>query len=46
MIHNLIRRAPERRRGRDDAAQRLSAEIPDLFYQNNIKGWGRLCEAP
>jgi pimeloyl-ACP methyl ester carboxylesterase len=41
MIHNLIRRAPER----VVAAAMLQPsgfrpEIPDLFYQNNIKGWG------
>ena len=41
MIHNLIRRAPER----VVAAAMMQPsgfrpEIPDLFYQNNIKGWG------
>ena len=46
MIHNLIRRAPER----VVAAAMMQPsgfrpEIPDLFYQNNIKGWGPpLCE--
>src|SRR5882672_10148716 len=46
MIHNLIRRAPER----VVAAAMMQPsgfrpEIPDLFYQNNIKGWGpSLCE--
>jgi pimeloyl-ACP methyl ester carboxylesterase len=46
MIHNLIRRAPER----VVAAAMMQPsgyrpEIPDLFYQNNIKGWGpALCE--
>jgi pimeloyl-ACP methyl ester carboxylesterase len=45
MIHNLIRRAPER----VVAAAMMQPsgfrpEIPDLFYQNNIKGWGpQLC---
>jgi hypothetical protein len=49
MIHNLIRRAPER----VVAAAMMQpsgfrAEIPDLFYQNNITGWGPplLREAP
>jgi len=41
MIHNLIRRAPER----IVAAAMMQPsgfrpEMPDLFYQNNIKGWG------
>src|SRR2546421_8574008 len=41
MIHNLIRRAPER----VVAAATMQPsgfrpETPDLFYQNNIKGWG------
>src|SRR5215475_1187205 len=41
MIHNLIRRAPDR----IVAAAMMQPsgfrpEIPDLFYQNNIKGWG------
>ena len=46
MIHNLIRLAPER----IVAAALMqpsgySPEYPDLFYQNNIKGWGPpLCE--
>jgi pimeloyl-ACP methyl ester carboxylesterase len=46
MIHNLIRRAPER----VVAAAMMQPsgfrrELPDLFYQNNIKGWGpALCE--
>src|SRR6478735_2119295 len=46
MIHNLIRRAPER----VVAAAMMQPsgfrpEIPDLFYQNNITGWGpALCE--
>jgi pimeloyl-ACP methyl ester carboxylesterase len=46
MIHNLIRRARER----VVAAAMMQPsgfrpEIPDLFYQNNIKGWGpQLCE--
>jgi pimeloyl-ACP methyl ester carboxylesterase len=46
MIHNLIRRAPER----VVAAAMMQPsgfrpEMPDLFYQNNIKGWGPpLCE--
>ncbi len=46
MIHNLIKRAPER----VVAAAMMQPsgyrpEIPDLFYQNNIKGWGpKLCE--
>lgn len=46
MIHNLIRLAPER----VVAAAMMQPsgfrpEIPDLFYQNNIKGWGpALCE--
>src|SRR2546422_10103218 len=45
-IHNLIRGAPER----VVAAAMIQPsgfrpEIPDLFYQNNIKGWGPpLCE--
>jgi pimeloyl-ACP methyl ester carboxylesterase len=42
MIHNLIRRAPERVVAA--AMMQLSGfrpEIPDLFYQNNITGWGR-----
>ena len=46
MMHNLIRLAP----GRVVAAAMMQPsgsrpEIPDLFYQNNIKGWGPpLCE--
>ena len=41
MIHNLIKRAPER----VVAAAMMQPsgsrpEIPDLFYQNNTKGWG------
>ena len=46
MMHNLIRRAPER----IVAAAMMQPsgfrpELPDLFYQNNIKGWGPpLCE--
>src|SRR5258706_16307374 len=46
MIHNLIKRAPER----VVAAAMMQPsgarpQIPDLFYQNNIKGWGpALCE--
>ena len=46
MIHNLIKRAPER----VVAAAMMQPsgfrpELPDLFYQNNIKGWGPpLCE--
>jgi len=41
MIHNLIRRAPDR----VVAAAMMQPsgsrpEMPDLFYQNNIKGWG------
>ena len=46
MIHNLIKLAPER----IVAACMMQPsgfrpEIPDLFYQNNIKGWGPpLCE--
>src|SRR5438132_3093362 len=46
MIHNLIRRAPER----VVAAAMMQPsgfrpETPNLFYQNNIKGWGPpLCE--
>ena len=46
MIHNLIKRAPER----IVAAAMMQPsgfrpEVPDLFYQNNIKGWGPpLCE--
>src|SRR5215470_4032831 len=46
MIHNLIKRAPDR----IVAAAMMQPsgfrpEIPDLFYQNNIKGWGPpLCE--
>jgi pimeloyl-ACP methyl ester carboxylesterase len=45
MIHNLIKRAPER----IVAAAMMQPsgyrpEQPDLFYQNNIKGWGpQLC---
>ena len=44
MIHNLIRRAPER----IVAAAMMQPsgfrpEMPDLFYQNKIKGWGRRC---
>ena len=46
MIHNLLRLAPDRIVG---AAlmqpSGFSLEHPDLFYQNNIKGWGPpLCE--
>src|SRR5438034_1580770 len=41
MIHNLIRRAPERivaaAMMQPDGFRR---EMPDLFYQNNIEGWG------
>jgi len=46
MIHNLIKRAPDR----VVAAAMMQPsgfrpEVPDLFYQNNIKGWGpALCE--
>jgi pimeloyl-ACP methyl ester carboxylesterase len=46
MILNLIRLAP----GRVVAAAMMQPsgfrpELPDLFYQNNIKGWGpQLCE--
>lgn len=46
MIHNLIKRAPDR----VVAAALMQPsgfrpEVPDLFYQNNIKGWGpALCE--
>lgn len=46
MIHNLIRRAP----GRIVAAAMMQPSgyrpaMPDLFYQNNLKGWGpQLCE--
>ena len=46
MIHNLLRLAPER----IVAAAMMQPsgfrpEAPDLFYQNNIKGWGPpLCE--
>ena len=46
MIHNLIRLAPER----VVAAAMIQPsgfrpENPDIFYQNNIKGWGPpLCE--
>lgn len=46
MIHNLLRRAPER----IVAAALMQPsgfrpEMPDLFYQNNITGWGPpLCE--
>ena len=41
MIHNLIKRAPDR----VVAAAMMQPsgfrpEVPDLFYQNNIKGWG------
>ena len=40
MIHNLIRRAPER----VVAAAMMQPsgfrpKVPDLFHQNNIKGW-------
>ena len=46
MIHNLIQRAPQRivaAAMMQPSGFRL--EMPDLFYQNNIKGWGpRLCE--
>ena len=46
MIHNLLQLAPDRIVG---AAlmqpSGFSPEHPDLFYQNNIKGWGPpLCE--
>ncbi len=47
MIHNLIKRAPER----IVAAAMMqpsgfSPEYPDLFYQNNTKTWGpQLCES-
>ena len=46
MIHNLLRRAPDR----IVAAALMQPsgfrpEMPDLFYQNNITGWGPpLCE--
>ena len=46
MIHNLLRLAPER----IVAAAMMQPsgfrpEIPDIFYQNNIAGWGPpLCE--
>ena len=46
MIHNLLRRAPDR----IVAAAMMQPsgfrpEMPDLFYQNNITGWGPpLCE--
>ena len=46
MIHNLLRRAPDR----FVAAAFMQPsgyrpEMPDLFYQNNITGWGPpLCE--
>jgi pimeloyl-ACP methyl ester carboxylesterase len=46
MIHNLLRRAQDR----VVAAAMMQPsgfrpELPDLFYQNNIKSWGpRLCE--
>ena len=46
MIHNLLRLAPDR----VVAAAMMQpsgfrAEMPDLFYQNNIKAWGPpLCE--
>ena len=46
MIHNLLRLAPDR----IVAAAMMQpsgfrAEMPDLFYQNNIKAWGPpLCE--
>ena len=46
MIHNLLRLAPER----IAAAAMMQPsgfrpEIPDIFYQNNIAGWGPpLCE--
>lgn len=46
MIHNLIKRAPDR----IVAAAMMQPsgfrpEAADLFYQNNIKGWGpQLCE--
>ena len=26
--------------GGDDATQRVQAEMPDVFYKNNITGWG------
>ncbi len=47
MIHNLLRRAPDR----IVAAAFMQPsgyrpEMPDLFYQNNITGWGPpLCES-
>jgi len=43
---DLLRRAPRRiAAGRIGAAERVSSGEPDLFYQNNIKGWGPgLCE--
>jgi pimeloyl-ACP methyl ester carboxylesterase len=46
MIHNLIKRAP----GRIVAAAMMQPsgyrpELPNLFYENNIKGWGPgVCE--
>ena len=46
MMHNLIRLAPERFvAAAMMQPSRSRPEIPDLFYQNNIKGWGPpLCE--
>ena len=47
-IWNLLRAGARahRRRGAG-AAERLPPEMPDLFYQNNIKGWGPpLCASP
>src|SRR5258705_13281633 len=41
IIHNVIRRSPER--GVASVSNQPSGfrpEIPDLIYQNNIKGWG------
>ena len=40
MIHNLIRRAPERVVAAMMQPTGLRPEISDLFYQNYIKGWG------
>src|SRR5215471_3265971 len=46
MIHNLIRRAPDRVLAA--AMMQPSGyrpEVPDLFYRNNITGWGpELCK--
>jgi pimeloyl-ACP methyl ester carboxylesterase len=46
-IWNLLKRAPERIvAGVLTQPSGYRPEIPDLFYQNNIKGWGpQLCEA-